>query len=138
MKKRFLIVDDHYMIRDFIKDLFQYFELSCDEAKNGREAVEKWEHEDYLAILMDIEMPVMDGLQAAHIIRTREKQEKRSHTPIYAVSGTTSFNNPKEICRMAGMDGFIAKPVTINQLLEVAMPLVHDDKKSLSRPTFLA
>lgn len=125
MKKRFLIVDDHSTNRGFIKDVFHYFELSCDEAKNGKEAVEKWAHEDFLAILMDIEMPVMDGLQAAQIIRTREKQEERSHTPIYAVSGCTAFNNPKEICRMAGMDGFIAKPVTINQLLEVAMPLAH-------------
>ena len=125
MKKRFLIVDDQSMIRGFIKDLFLYFELSCDEAKNGKEAVEKWAHENFLAILMDIEMPVMDGLQAARIIRTREKKEGRPHTPIYAVSGCSAFSNPKETCRKAGMDGFIPKPVTINQLLEVVMPLTQ-------------
>ncbi|MFH1216286.1 MAG: response regulator [Pseudomonadota bacterium] len=124
MKKRFLIVDDQSMIRCFLKDLFLHFDLGCEEAKNGREAVEKWEQEEFLAILMDIEMPVMDGLQAASIIRTREQSENRPYTPIYAISGCT-FADPEKKCKMAGMDGFIAKPVAINELLEIVKPLTR-------------
>ncbi|OKY75235.1 MAG: hypothetical protein BM485_09675 [Desulfobulbaceae bacterium DB1] len=122
MKKRFLIVDDQSIVRGFLKDLFLHFDLRCEEARNGREAIEKWEHEEFLAILMDIEMPVMDGLQAAGIIRAREKVENRAYTPIYAVSGCT-FDDPEQRCKMAGMDGFIAKPVAINELLEIVKPL---------------
>ncbi|MFZ5765502.1 MAG: response regulator [Thermodesulfobacteriota bacterium] len=124
MKKRFLVVDDQSMIRCFLKDLFRHFDLDCEEARNGREAIEKWEQEKYTAILMDIEMPVMDGLEAAAIIRAREKSEQRGYTPIYAISGCT-FADPHQKCRLAGMDGFIAKPVMINELLDIIMPLAN-------------
>lgn len=124
MPKRFLIVDDQYLIRSFLKDLFRYYDLDCEEAVNGKDAIEKWENEDFNAILMDIEMPEMDGLQATRIIRQREKENERSYTPIFAISGCTLIN-PEECCKRAGMDGFIAKPVVINKLLECVMPLAQ-------------
>jgi CheY-like chemotaxis protein len=80
MPKRFLIVDDHILVRSFLKDLFRYYDLDCEEAVNGKDAIEKWEHEDFNAILMDIEMPEMDGLQATRIIRQREKEVVSGHT----------------------------------------------------------
>lgn len=124
MPKRFLIVDDQYLVRSFLKDLFRYYDLDCEEAVNGKDAIEKWENEDFNAILMDIEMPEMDGLQATRIIRQREKENERSYTPIFAISGC-SLINPEEYCKRAGMDGFIAKPVVINKLLECIMPLAQ-------------
>jgi len=124
MPKRFLIVDDQYLIRSFLKDLLRYYDLDCEEAVNGKDAIEKWENEEFNAILMDIEMPEMDGLQATRIIRQREKEDERSYTPIFAISGCTLID-PEEHCKRAGMDGFIAKPVVINKLLECVMPLAH-------------
>jgi two-component system sensor histidine kinase/response regulator len=124
MQKRFLIVDDHYLVRSFLKDLLRYYDLDCEEAENGKDAIEKWEHEDFNAIIMDIEMPEMDGLQATRIIRRREKEVERSYTPIFAISGCFLIN-PEEHCKRAGMDGYIAKPVIINKLLEYVMPLAQ-------------
>ncbi|MCJ7599928.1 MAG: response regulator [Desulfobulbaceae bacterium] len=124
MQKRFLIVDDHYLVRSFLKDLLRYYDLDCEEAVNGKDAIEKWEHEDFNAILMDIEMPEMDGLQATRIIRQREKEVERAYTPIFAISGSVSVD-PEEHCKRAGMDGYIAKPVIINKLLEYVMPLAQ-------------
>lgn len=110
------------MIRSFLKDLFQLYDLQFEEASNGQEAIAKWEKEDFKAILMDIEMPVMDGLVATRIIRQREKEEDRPYTPIYAISGVATAD-PEGECSAVGMDGFIAKPVVINKLLEVIIPL---------------
>ncbi|MBI5558830.1 MAG: response regulator [Deltaproteobacteria bacterium] len=122
LTRRFLIVDDQAIIRSFLKDLFLHYDMKCEEAANGREAIEKWEQEDFNAILMDLEMPEMDGLQAARIIRQKEKEAQRPYTPIFAISGTAVLD-PEEHCRKAGMDGFIAKPVVISKLLECVMPL---------------
>jgi CheY-like chemotaxis protein len=120
--KRFLIVDDQVIIRDFLKDLFLLYDLKFEEASNGLEAIAKWEHEDFNAILMDIEMPKMDGLQATRIIRRREQEEQRDHTPIFAISGYIS-NDPNRECSMAGVDGFIAKPVEVQKVLDCILPL---------------
>lgn len=124
MPKKFLIVDDQLLIRSFLKDLLKYYDLDCEEAVNGKEAVAKWEREDFNAILMDIEMPEMDGLQATRIIRQKEKENDRLYTPIFAVSGCT-LTDTEEYCKMAGMDGFIAKPVVISKLLECVIPLAQ-------------
>lgn len=132
MKKRFLVVDDQFLIRCFIKDFLNHFDLGCVEAENGHEAIEKWEKEEFLGILMDIEMPVMDGLRATTIIREREIEENRTYTPIYAISGC-SFQAPEKKCKEAGMDGFLAKPMGIDKLLEIVMPLVRPDESSNSK-----
>lgn len=121
-KRRFLIVDDQDLIRSFLKDFLMRYELQTVEAANGDEAIRKWEEEDFNAILMDIQMPIMDGLQATRIIRRRERDEQRIYTPIYALSGYVS-EDPINECNMAGMDGFIAKPVSINKLLDTLLPL---------------
>lgn len=121
---KILIVDDNDLIRDFLLELFRRYELKAEVATNGREAIDKWEKNIFKAILMDIEMPIMDGMESTRIIRRREKEEDRSYTPIYAVSGTTDINADK-ICCEAGMDGFIAKPMIIDKILEVILPLTR-------------
>jgi CheY-like chemotaxis protein len=124
MPKRLLIVDDQSMIRSLLKDIFRNYDLDCEEAENGMEAIAKWENEDFNAILMDIEMPEMDGLQATRIIRQKEKDDERSHTPIVAISGNT-FMDSEMHYKDAGMDGYIAKPFAINKLLECVMQLTQ-------------
>ncbi|MCB2184071.1 MAG: response regulator [Desulfobulbaceae bacterium] len=122
-ENRFLIVDDQNLIREFLKELFSRYDIITEEAENGEEAVFKWETGNYSAILMDIQMPKMDGLQATRLIRKREKEEKRNYTPIIALSGVAT-SDPEKDCTSAGMDGFLAKPVFISQLLDVVLPYV--------------
>ncbi len=121
--KKILIVDDVQLVRDFLGAILDRYNLSAEYATNGQEAINTWEKEDFKAILMDLDMPVMGGLEAARIIRQREKDEKRTHTPIIAVSGTEMLNPSRE-CLKAGMDAFLAKPVVISDVLDVILPLV--------------
>jgi len=80
-----------------------------DCAENGREAVDKWELEDYDLIFMDVQMPVMDGLEATRTIRSRELETGR-RVHICAMTAN-AMKEDVEICRQAGMDSYISKPV---------------------------
>lgn len=123
-KKRFLVVDDEKLIRFFLKEFFSIHELAVEEAMNGKEAIRKWEQHDFAAILMDIKMPELDGLEATRIIRRREKEEGRVYTPIFAISGC-AYNDFRLQCDNAGMDGFIPKPVDFDHLIEIILPLAE-------------
>ncbi|MFH1216285.1 MAG: response regulator [Pseudomonadota bacterium] len=121
-KKKFLVVDDENLIRFYLKEFFKVHDLLVDEATNGREAIEKWERDEYAGILMDIKMPEIDGFEATRIIRQREKEKGRQYTPIFAVSGC-SFRDFETQCKDSGMDGCIAKPVDFEKLVEIILPL---------------
>lgn len=88
-----------------------------DVAFNGKEALEKFGHTKYDLVLMDIQMPVMDGLKATQKIREIE-QSTNSHTPIIAVTAN-AFPEDKERCMAAGMDGYISKPFQPDELLQL-------------------
>jgi signal transduction histidine kinase/CheY-like chemotaxis protein len=79
-------------------------------AKNGLEAVRKHKENHYDLILMDCQMPVMDGFEATRKIRENEKKFKMGHVPIIAMTGN-AFESDRKKCFEAGMDDFIAKPV---------------------------
>lgn len=120
--RRFLIVDDDSMIRCALEMLFSHCNLECDSAVNGKHAIEKWEQEDFQAILMDLDMPEMDGICACKEIRKREGDDKRAYTPIIAVSGRDPEEGQTQSME-AGMDGFIAKPLTMKEIRDVVFPL---------------
>jgi len=84
-------------------------------AQNGREAVNLASRQDYDVILMDIQMPIMDGYQATAAIRTLSSQTKRS---VLIVAMTAhAMRGDRERCLAAGMDAYIAKPVDVDKLL---------------------
>jgi PAS domain S-box-containing protein len=86
-------------------------------ACNGQEAIEASTADEYNLILMDLEMPVMDGLAATAWIRSHESGSGR-HVPIIAMTANASKAD-EERCLAAGMDGFISKPMNAAQLLRV-------------------
>lgn len=120
--RRFLIVDDDIMIRSVLKTVFNRYNLECDTAENGRHAIEKWKQEDFQAILMDLDMPVMDGICACKEIRQLEIDDERVYTPIIAVSGRGT-EEAKIHSREAGMNAFVAKPFTVREICDVVFPL---------------
>ncbi len=138
MKKKVLIVDDVELVRVFLGAILDLYEMSGEFAANGQEAINEWEKEEFSAILMDLDMPIMGGLEATRIIRKRERDEKRKHTPIIAVSGT-EMEDPRAVCFEAGMDAFLPKPVLIRDVLDVVFPLIKktsnegESKASLHR-----
>jgi CheY-like chemotaxis protein len=85
-------------------------------AGNGREAVDLTEHNRYDLILMDVQMPEMNGLEAAQAIRKRERGGSR--TPIVALTAD-AMKSDRERCPTAGMNGYLAKPVTAHVLIDL-------------------
>jgi two-component system sensor histidine kinase/response regulator len=83
---------------------------------NGREAMETLADQDFDAVLMDVQMPEMDGLQTTAAIRAGEEGTDR-HLPILAVTAH-ALHGDREICLDAGMDGYLSKPIQSAQLLQ--------------------
>ncbi len=119
---RVLVVDDEEINRLFLVDLLKMNNIHPDQARDGQDAVDKWRNNNYTAILMDIQMPVMDGFDATRTIRQLEKDTGRPQTPIIAVTAYHSEESRFE-CTNSGMDTYIPKPVVIADLLEIILPL---------------
>jgi CheY-like chemotaxis protein len=94
--------------------------------QNGREAVDAVESGRFDLALLDVQMPVMDGLEAAGVIRQKEHDMGRSHLPLIALTAH-AMSGDRERCLAAGMDGYVSKPIDPGQLFAVIREL-----KSLS------
>ncbi|MDO4481157.1 MAG: response regulator [Bacillota bacterium] len=115
---RVLVVDDNEINREVMKELLIYHKFEADEASNGYEAVEAVREKEpgyYHCILMDIEMPVMDGYEAAIRIR-KLKNRIRANIPIVALTANAFIEN-RERAKAAGMDDFLVKPINSDRLV---------------------
>jgi len=112
---RVLLVDDQEINRLFAKRILQRAGHTVSEARDGREALQQWEREAFDLILMDVQMPIMSGIEATRIIRERE-QERGGHVPIIAVTARVLQEERTHI-QGQGFDGYIAKPFEIGVLL---------------------
>ncbi|MDO9550895.1 response regulator [Rhodonellum sp.] len=110
--KKVLIVDDNALNRKVFEHIIGqvYF---YETAENGVEAIEKVKEGDFDLILMDIQMPLLDGISALKII----KAEQLTNSPVIAISAYASTAD-RDYFLSAGFDDFIAKPITPRQLLE--------------------
>ena len=86
-------------------------------AATGREALKTFDREQFDLIVMDVQMPDMDGLETTAAIREREKHKGR-YTPIVALTAHT-MKGDRERCLAAGMDGYINKPIDAAKFLEI-------------------
>ncbi|WPJ94868.1 response regulator [Coraliomargarita algicola] len=109
-----LIVDDKQDNLLILKTLLERAGATTDSAKNGEYAVELCNSESYDLIMMDLAMPVLNGLEATEIIR---RETPNSSTPIIAVTADVS-QHVKENCIKVGMNGYISKPLYPNNLLQ--------------------
>ena len=91
-------------------------------AGNGKEALAAWEQQAFDLILMDVQMPEMDGFEATACIREREKGTGR-HIPIIAMTAH-AIKGDREHCLEAGMDGYVSKPIEAEQLLREIVDVV--------------
>ena len=118
-----LLVEDNFLNQKITTYNLRKYNHKVSIANNGLEAVNLFKEKKFDLILMDIMMPVMDGLEATREIRKIEKANKlNEYTPIIAVTANT-LDNDREKCLSWGMDEFIAKPFDMNQLNEILQTL---------------
>jgi CheY-like chemotaxis protein len=118
---RILLVEDSVFNQKVALGLLQKYGHTVAVANNGREAVAWMDPGDFDVILMDVEMPEMDGLEATAIIREKEKGTGR-HVPIVAMTAH-AMKGDRERCLAAGMDDYVSKPIRAQQLFDTLAAL---------------
>jgi len=121
---KILAAEDHPFNRKLCQLMLDTFGVCADWTVNGREVVEKFQPDHYDAILMDCNMPELDGLEATAAIRRREAEAKARH-PVRIIAVTANaLVGEHERCLAAGMDDYIAKPFTSQQLYQSLLAAV--------------
>jgi CheY-like chemotaxis protein len=122
---KILVADDNKVNQRLATLIFRQMGLICDIASDGKEAFEMYQQKEYDLIFMDIQMPVIDGLESTKLIRAFEKDSEILHrTRIIALTGSELMEN-KETCLEVGMDDFIEKPIRAEKLNKFVSRLVQ-------------
>ena len=114
---RILVVDDDTVMRNILSVLLKRADFEVDVADDGLIGVEMWEKGDYDLVLMDVQMPRMNGFEATSTIREKERTHG-GHTPIVAITAY-ALEKDKEECLAAGMDAYLAKPINFKKCIEM-------------------
>lgn len=119
---RVLVAEDIAANQKVMKAILEKRGHQATIAHNGREAIDLFQREAFDAILMDIQMPIMDGLQAVRAIRGSESKNQR--IPIIAMTAH-AMKGDRETCLEAGMDAYVSKPIDAALLLNTLEHLAH-------------
>jgi two-component system sensor histidine kinase/response regulator len=134
---RILLAEDNLINQTVAQRVLEKWGHSVCTVQNGKEALDALETQVFDMVLMDVEMPEMDGLQATAALRAREL-DTRQHVPIVAMTAH-AMKGDKERCLAAGMDAYVSKPVQVKELCDVMEKLMSlrelvADEGRTSRP----
>ncbi|ARU89981.1 response regulator [Pseudomonas sp. M30-35] len=113
-----LVAEDNTISTKVIRGMLGKLNLQPDTASNGEEALQAIKSKHYDLVLMDCEMPVLDGFSATELLRAWEAAGQHPRTPVVALTAHI-LSEHKERARQAGMDGHMAKPVELSQLRDL-------------------
>ncbi len=131
---RILAAEDDVSNQLVLETILNSLGLVATIVENGAEAIAAWETQRFDLILMDIQMPVLDGLDATREIRRRELKQDLAATPIIALTANVMDHQIAE-CLKAGMDGHLPKPFEIDKL-NLALSIARELSSDLDRPAF--
>ncbi|PIE41991.1 MAG: hypothetical protein CSA49_00880 [Gammaproteobacteria bacterium] len=117
-KINILVAEDHHLSQKVIKGMLARLGLDCDTVSNGKEAIEATLNNDYSLILMDCEMPDVNGYEATRKIRSLEKAHHKSETPIIALTAHI-MDEHKERSLQCGMNAHLSKPIELSELRDI-------------------
>lgn len=118
-----LLVEDNIVNQKVASALLRKIGLDVEIANNGLEALSHYKEKEYDIILMDCQMPVMDGLEATKNIRQFETTSEKNRTPIIALTAN-AMEGVESTCLKAGMDAYLTKPVKKSQLEDIVVRFV--------------
>jgi len=124
--QRVLLVEDNPVNQEVALAMLQELGVSAVRAWNGEEALEKLRADRYEVVLMDCQMPKLDGYAATSRFREWERENQRSRTPVVALTAN-ALTGDDDKCFAAGMDFYLGKPFTIDQLYEVLDSCISAD-----------
>jgi len=137
---RILLVEDAASTQILVKEYFRHTPHSLVFAMNGLEGVRHFQNGSFDLVLMDLDMPVMDGFQALHEIRRHERETGRPSTQVIACSAK-ALKEDEQACLRAGFDAYMSKPMRRSDLLGAvrrAAESMHGNANARSRePVFL-
>ncbi|HUY92618.1 MAG TPA: response regulator [Pirellulales bacterium] len=122
---KILLAEDSLVNQKLAVGLLSKYGHRVDVADNGRDAVELCRRNQPDLVLMDVQMPTMDGLQATRILRDQEQQSGR-HTPIIAMTAN-AMKGDRERCLAAGMDDYVSKPIRPRELFAAISRILGQD-----------
>jgi CheY-like chemotaxis protein len=124
-----LVVEDNAVNQKVAQGLLKKFGIQVDIAANGQEALNTLEALPFDLVLMDCQMPVMDGYEATQKIRLAESKVLNRNIPIVAMTAN-SMQGDRDKCISVGMDDFISKPVNPSKLQEALKRWLPDSKST--------
>ena len=127
---KLLLVDDNLVNCEVAIDMLEVLGFDVDVAHNGEEALEMYDRSQHALILMDCEMPVMNGFATTKKIREKEKELNQAPKPIIALTAH-AVKGAKETCIEHGMDDFISKPFTLSSLRSMLDKWLNSDLSDL-------
>ena len=123
-----LIVEDNMINQLVFKKILEKLGFTADTATNGVQALLMMERRSYHLIFMDVQMPEMDGFETTRRIREKFSGTSGAEVPVIAITAN-AMSADREACRCAGMDDFVAKPVTMESFMEVVQRWLIDEKR---------
>ncbi len=131
---KILLAEDNAINQEVATTMLRRKGIEVDTAHNGAEAVAMLEKNLYDLVLMDVQMPEMDGIQATRIVRDPTSSVLNHHIPIIAMTAN-AMRRDQEYCLSVGMDDFIAKPFDIHKLLDKVLVWSAAGKKNAPEQT---
>lgn len=123
-----LVADDEEYNRKLLVTILQKWDIDYTEVSNGQEAIEQLEHHNYDLVLMDLQMPVLNGIQATQQLRSLQIENK--DLPVLALTAAVS-NEIETKCLEAGMNGILNKPFKEKELYDKICMLLHIEEPEL-------
>ena len=131
VKRHILLVEDNHINQLLATTILQKAGYEVDVANDGKDAIVSVEANDYDLVLMDVQMPIMDGVKATEIIRAQASTPEKQNVPIIAMTAN-SMSGDREKYLAAGMNDYISKPINAARLIEMVRYWTRGEKTSPS------